>query len=95
MCFPVSTKRLLYAQVHVRQNGDKKMNWILTKKETPPATEKGDWDGKRSELCVCQDIKGNYYIARVYEHDAGIAEWYDGHDFSLLHEIVKWCYLNK
>jgi len=53
----------------------KKIDWETDK--TPICYNTGDWDGKASDLCLCQDDKGKYHLAKCYEYHNGEFEWYD------------------
>lgn len=70
------------------------MDWISVKKQKPICWETGDWDGKRSDLVLCIDKKGEKYLAKCYEgtmDGSHFFEWYDKNDFELQVEITRWC----
>lgn len=69
------------------------MDWNLLKDKTPICYETGDWDGKRSDLCICMDEKEKYHLAYMYEYNDRQFEWYDQDDYGLRYEIIKWFYL--
>ena len=71
------------------------INWISIADSKPFSCERGDWDGKRSGLCVCQDTEGKYHLAHLYTYPNGEYEWYDQNDFGLLHAVVKWSYIDE
>ncbi len=70
-------------------NGDSE-GWISVEDRTPICYETGDWDGKKSDLFICQDEKGEYHLGSCYEYEDGQTEWYDKDDFGLRHNVVKW-----
>jgi hypothetical protein len=72
----------------------KMINWTLVSEKKPTCWQTGDWDGNRSDLCVCQDEKGEYHLAHLYEYYDGQFEWYDKDDYGLRHEVVKWAYVS-
>ncbi len=60
--------------------------WVRVEDRTPIATEKGNWDGERSQLVLTIDEKGKHSIARVYEgcmDGHKFSEWYDERDFDI------------
>lgn len=68
------------------------MEWINTKHLTPTCYKTGDWDGKMSDLVLCQDEKGEYHLSKCYEFRDEI-EWHDKEDFGLRYKIIKWCFI--
>lgn len=69
------------------------MEWVYTVKDTPYTYETGDWDGKRSNLVLAEDINGKHYLAHVYEgrmDGVHFIDWCDNHDYSINTEIYRW-----
>ena len=63
--------------------------WISVDDRMPICYKTGDWDGKMSDLVLCQDEKGEYHLANCYDY-GDTNEWYDKDDFGLWVKIVKW-----
>ena len=41
--------------------------------QIPFCSNEGDWDGKRSEQLLFQDINGNYHVGEYYD----FGSWYN------------------
>lgn len=68
------------------------MEWIYTKERNPICTEKGNWDGLRSDKVIVQDSKGETFIAVLYSgfiDGSDFNDWYDVDDFEIS-DIVRW-----
>ena len=63
--------------------------WISVEDRLPICYKAGDWDGKMSDLCICQDENLEYHLANCYDYGDTNA-WYDKNDFGLWVKIVKW-----
>ena len=73
------------------------MDWKYVENTKPFCYKTGNWDGKQSDLVLCQDKNGEYHLAHCYEgflDGSKFFEWYDKNDFDLKVEIVKWTELN-
>lgn len=68
---------------------EEESKWISVKDKLPICYKAGDWDGKMSDLVLCQDEKGEYHLANCYDY-GDTNEWYDKDDFGLWRKIVKW-----
>lgn len=59
--------------------------WISVEDKNPICYQTGDWDGKRSELVLCENSKG-YHIAVLYEgvmDGCKFSDWFDKDDWSI------------
>lgn len=59
--------------------------WISVEDRLPICYQTGDWDGKRSELVLCENSKG-YHIAVLYEgvmDGCKFSDWFDKDDCSI------------
>lgn len=68
------------------------MKWIYTKDRNPICTERGHWDGLRSDKVIAQDSKGETFIAVLYSgfiDGSDFNDWYDVDDFEIS-DIVRW-----
>lgn len=62
------------------------MNWKKIEDHRPACTELGEWDGARSEWCLCKLKDGTYSVGRMYAgymDGSEFAEWYDKSDYEL------------
>ena len=69
--------------------------WVYVEKELPLCYKEGHWDGKMSDLCVCEDSEGKFHLAHCYEYDTKSVEWYDKDDYGLRHSVVRWFMLRE
>jgi len=68
------------------------MGWNYTKDKNPICTEKGNWDGLRSDKVIAQDSKGETFIAVLYSgfiDGSEFNDWYRQDDYELS-DIVRW-----
>lgn len=68
------------------------MMWKSTSIKNPSAYETGHWDGKKSDLVLCEDKKGCYHLAYYYEgvlDGSKFEDWYDKND-NELSDIVQY-----
>lgn len=68
------------------------MVWRSTEFSKPHAWETGNWDGKKSDIVLCEDSQGKRCLATYYEgrldgHD--FKDWYDQNDNELT-GVVKY-----
>jgi len=59
------------------------MEWKYTDKSKPHVYESGNWDGKRSDEVVAEDVNGKKYVARIYSgamDGSEFLEWVDSND---------------
>lgn len=70
------------------------ITWTLISDKKPLTWMTGDWDGTKSDLCICQDSNGLYHLAHFYEYNSEESEWYDKDDFGLK-DVVKWSYVEN
>ncbi len=67
--------------------------WISVDTKLPLCYETGDWDGKRSDLVLIEDIKEKLFIARVYLgfiDGSDFNDWYDNDGFDIKYKVVRW-----
>lgn len=62
--------------------------WNYAKDSAPVGYERGEWDGKRSDLVLAVDSNNEPHIARIYEGN-DFTDWVDKDD-NELNNIVKW-----
>lgn len=66
--------------------------WMPNTKK-PICYQTGDWDGKKSDLCLCENIESHCHplvnLGHCYEYADGSFEWYDSRDFEIL-KPAKW-----
>lgn len=68
------------------------MVWRSTELSKPHAWETGNWDGKKSDIVLCEDKEGSRYLATYYEgfiDGNNFGDWYDQNDNELI-GIVKY-----
>jgi hypothetical protein len=71
-------------------------NWISVEERLPHCLESGNWDGRRSDFVIVEDVDGLPHIGRLYSgHIDGtdFNDWYDNKDCEL-RNIVKWKKIN-
>jgi hypothetical protein len=93
-CIEIIEKCVLSATKNTVSNEWEK--WVSVNDRTPHAWESGNWDGKRSDKVLCQDSKGEYHIAEVYEgtlDGSRFVNWYDSRDYEI-DNVVKWKEIN-
>ncbi|RUT68667.1 hypothetical protein D0817_20110 [Flavobacterium cupreum] len=69
------------------------MSWISVKNRKPLTYKTGNWDGKNSDLVLCEDKNGNHHIALFcdgFMDGSPFENWYDKSGFDLDVEIVRW-----
>lgn len=72
-------------QAALKEHAANKEGWVRVEDGTPICYQTGDWDGKRSELVLCENSKG-YHVALVYEgvmDGAKFSDWFDKDDWSI------------
>lgn len=69
------------------------MIWHKIKNKKPAATEKGFWDGKRSDLILVSTLYEKIHIARMYEgilDGSEFCNFYDENNDAEIENVVQW-----
>lgn len=70
--------------------------WKLFDSIKPMCTQRGDWDGKKSDKILIRDYKGEYKIATCYDviiNGYHCFDLYDDKDFEITSEVILWTYI--
>ena len=63
------------------------MEWKYTKDELPLCYATGNWDGKKSDVVLAEDIYGNKYLAECYEGDMDGDKFFDWYSLDMLSKM--------
>jgi len=69
------------------------MEWIYTKDRKPTTYLTGHWDGANSDQVIAEDKDGKKYLAHYCEgflDGEDFEYWYDGYDYEVSTEIVRY-----
>ena len=69
------------------------MSWNYIKDKLPHTYITGDFDGKKSDEVLAEDINGKRYIAVVYSgfiDGSEFNDWYNNNDYDINTEILRW-----